>query len=75
MLPSTNNRHEQSSVTRTLHIPTSKKLPQLYSSRLQILYVYYKGKGKAIPVIGGEDPRGSDMSRLPHFLGNRLRWR
>jgi hypothetical protein len=31
-----------------------------------------KGKGKAIPVIGHEGTQGCEMSRLPHFLDNRL---
>jgi hypothetical protein len=29
-------------------------------------------KGKAIPVTGREGPEGCEMSRLPHFLDNRL---
>jgi hypothetical protein len=29
-------------------------------------------KGKAIPVRGLGGPQGCEMSRLPHFLGNRL---
>jgi hypothetical protein len=27
---------------------------------------------KAIPVTGRGGPQGCEMSRLPHFLGNRL---
>jgi hypothetical protein len=32
----------------------------------------YSKKGKAIPATGSEDPKSCEMSRLPHFLGNRL---
>jgi hypothetical protein len=31
-----------------------------------------KSKGKAIPVTGRGGPQGSETSRLPHFLDNRL---
>jgi hypothetical protein len=31
-----------------------------------------KAKGKAIPVIGREDPQGCETSRLPHFLDSQL---
>jgi hypothetical protein len=30
-------------------------------------------KGKAIPVTGRGGPRVCETSRLPHFLGNRLK--
>jgi hypothetical protein len=31
-----------------------------------------KKRGKAVPVTGREGPYGCEMSRLPHFLHNRL---
>jgi hypothetical protein len=31
-----------------------------------------KKKGNAIPVTGRGGPLGCEMSRLPHFLDNRL---
>jgi hypothetical protein len=31
-----------------------------------------KREGKAIPVTGRGGPQGSETSRLPHFLDNRL---
>jgi hypothetical protein len=30
--------------------------------------MHKKGKGKAIPVTGGEGPWGCETSRLPHFV-------
>jgi hypothetical protein len=30
------------------------------------------GKGKAVPITGHGVPLGCEMSRLLHFLGNRL---
>jgi hypothetical protein len=36
------------------------------------LMVAGKIKGKAIPVTGCGVPQGCEMSRLPHFLDNRL---
>jgi hypothetical protein len=34
--------------------------------------VLYRSKRKAIPVTGRGGPHGCEMSRLPHFLDNRL---
>jgi hypothetical protein len=34
--------------------------------------IFSTGKGKAIPVTGYDSPWSCEMSRLPHFLDNRL---
>jgi hypothetical protein len=35
--------------------------------------LYVGWKGKAIPITGRKGPQGYEMSRLPHFVDNRLR--
>jgi hypothetical protein len=45
---------------------------------MQRLHVYcsYSESGiiKAIPITGREGPLGCEMSRLPHFVDNRLKY-
>jgi hypothetical protein len=41
-------------------------------TRIKGNFTIVKGKGKAIPVTGRGGPYGSETSRLPHFLDNRL---
>jgi hypothetical protein len=36
------------------------------------LNMLIRGKGKDIPVAGGEDPEGCETSRIPHLLDSRL---
>jgi hypothetical protein len=54
--------------------PVLKHLPSvllLKCDGLNFMPVYKKGK--PIPVTGRGGPQGCETSRLPHFIGNRLR--
>jgi hypothetical protein len=61
-------------------IPASERAKTIHASDraatvtrdLSTLHTLKKGKHKAIPVTGHGGPYDCEMSRLPHFLDNRL---
>jgi hypothetical protein len=55
--------------TPILSHPVNYHFPTLFSL---FKYMHGKVKGKAVPVIGREDPQGCERLRLPHFLDSRF---